>query len=910
MDPRSGIRRFRLRPRGREQVEAQMRDELDAHLAMAVEHYVARGMSRDQAEREARERFGDFDTARQRLYRSAEERDTRVRRRQTLDELRQDTRLAFRLFRRSPAFFAAAVLTLAVGVGANGAVFSILQAALLQPLPYHDPSELVMVWHTVADRAPPDGSRSPPTRRPLTGPMVLAWRRAGTDRVGEIAALLTQGTLVESKVHEAQLDLALGDRTVRLTGAAVTPNFFTLLGVRAAHGRVFGETDEATAEPLILLSDALWRRHFGGDPAVVGRSITLTGGGGGRRVATTYTVAGILPHGFHFTYPNEIEAWVLLRWSDIEQYDPWGMGFSAVARLKPGLSLAQAQRRAAELPVGPEPQPYVLPPERLVFGLEPMRDWVVGKTRPSLQLLGVVAVLLLLATCVTVANGLLARFSERQRELAVRAGLGAGRPRLVRQLFTEGALLAIGGVAAGTLLAIALQPVLRALLPASVPRIGELSVDASIVAFGAAMVAITTILAAVAPAWSGTRLDAAAMLTRSASTASARRSAVHWRQGLVAAQAAIATALLIFASLLLTSFWQLGRVPLGFDGDEVLTVDLALLDGKYLVADWAMVRFQDELLARVRAIPGIADVGLTSAVPFRGEVGAFSIHRSGAQTHELARARIVDAGYFRVLRISPVRGRLLTDADRKGGRRVMVVSESYANIVFGAEDPIGRTAELRYPTEIVGVVPDLRYMRRDEDPTPAVYLPRAQEPSPFVSIVARTNPGVSAEAVVPAIRRSIREIDPALPAMHFTTIDQLVDASVANRRFYTVATVAFASIALLLTIVGLATVVARVVAERRRELAIRAALGATTGDLARHATWDAMTAVGVGTLIGLAGAYAGSVALAQFLYHVASRSPTTYAAVAVLVLGVAGVAAWRPVRGLGRVPLAGLLRAE
>ncbi|HEU4628746.1 MAG TPA: ADOP family duplicated permease [Gemmatimonadaceae bacterium] len=902
MDPRSGVRRFRLRPRGRDQVEAEMRTELDVHLAMAVEHYVARGMSREEAERLARERFGDdLDATRRRLYRSAGEREARVSRRETLHELRQDARLAVRLFRRAPRFFAAAVLTLAIGIGANGAVFGILRATLLQALPYERPDELVMLW-----RAFPD---DPPAHRgELTTAMLLAWRRELAHDVGDVAGLITWDGNVA-----AQFDLVSDGRARRLNGAFATPNFFGLLDVQAARGRVFGPGDERSGEPLVVLSDALWRREFGGDPSIVGRRLTLTVGTA-PRAPRTFTVLGILPRGVHFTYPDETEAWVMMPWAEVARREPGEIAFQAVARLRPGVTLTHAQQRASALrlptqrrAIGSGAGDVAFVDAQPRFRLEPMHDWVVGDVRPSLQLLGAVAALLLLVTCVTVANGLLARISERQQELSVRAALGAGRGRLVRQLLTEGALLAVAGAAAGTAIAAALQPVLRALLPVSVPRVGELTVSGAMVGFGATIAAVTTLLAAVAPAWGGTRVDGAARLTQTARGASADRAAVRWRHGLVGAQAAIATTLLVFATLLLASFWRLGQVPLGFDGREVLTVEMRLLDPKYRQSG-ALERFQTELAARVRAIPGVARAGLASAVPFRG-VDIVTIVGRADRTTQLVNARYVDRAYFDVMHIPLRRGRLFGDADRDGPPGV-VISESLANTLFHGEDPIGQRLLTDEPHEVVGVVGDVRYDRLERDPWPAVYVSRAQSPRRLICLVVRTRRGVPTTSVAPAIRRAIHAVDPAVPAMRMTTIDRIVDASVANRRFYTLATTAFASIALLLTIVGLATVVARVVAERRRELAIRAALGATTGELARQATWGAMAAVGVGTLVGLAVAYAGSAALTQFLFHVAPRAPATYAAVAALVLTVAVVAAWRPVRALARVPLARVLRAE
>jgi predicted permease len=903
--PRFGARWFRLPPRNRQALEAQVRQELEAHLALAIDHLVALGASPADAEREARARFGDFDAALRRLYVTARRRETQVHRRDVLDDLRQDTRVALRVFRRSPLFFATAILTLAVGIGANGAVFSILQAALLQPLPYHNPEELVMLRRRNSGEVPWPSMRLPGAEA-MTSSMVLGWRRDGTDQLGEVAAILTRANL-DVRTNESQFDLTLGDRTARLNGALVTPDFFDLLGVHAARGRLFRRADGSSSDQLIVLSDATWRREFDADPTIIGRPLTLSMGI--PRAPRTFTVAGILPRNFRFTYPDGVEAWVMMRWSDVEQHSPEHIVFSAVARLRPGLTLAQARRRAAELPDRLSPGAKQPPHDRIVIGLEPIRDWVVGDSCPSLRLLAAVAALLLLVTCVTVSNALLARISERQQELAVRAALGAGRPRLIRQLLTEGALLSIGGALAGTALAAALQPVLRVLLPASIPRVGEISINAYVLAFGAAMAAVTTILAAVAPAWGGTRFDAAGMLT-GAITASATRATLRWRQGLVAAQAAIATALLISATLLLASFWQLGRVPLGFKGERVVTVEVQLLDFKYMAGGWAIRRFQDDLIARLRTIPGIAEIGLASSVPFRGFDYPGRFGRTGSDKTEMAKNRVVDEGYFKSLGIAPVRGRLLNEMDRELAPPVTVISDSYAHKVFGAENPIGQMIGPSPGMQVVGVVRDMRYAGLEQDPTPAIYIPRAQEPRPTFYIVARMETNGSVGSTVTAIRSVVREIDRSVPVTDFMTIGQAIDASVANRRFYTVATAAFATIALLLTVVGLGVVVARVVAERRRELAIRAAMGATMSILATVATRDALAAVCLGVGIGLATAYAGSVVLAQFLFQVAPRSLTTYSSVAALVLCVATLAAWARVRRLDRMSIAGLLKAE
>jgi predicted permease len=376
---------------------------------------------------------------------------------------------------------------------------------------------------------------------------------------------------------------------------------------------------------------------------------------------------------------------------------------------------------------------------------------------------------------------------------------------------------------------------------------------------------------------------------------------------LVGFQGAIATALLISAGLLLASLWRLGRVPLGFDGQEVVTVEMRLLGSRYRTRE-ARAAFQEQLMERVHAIPGIVDAGLTSAVPFRGVDFYLAPDGPNPDRRYSGNGRYVDPGYFSVLRIPLRRGRLLTADDRDGAPRVVVVSESYVAKAFPGEDPVGQVLDMEGPVTIVGVVGDVRYSRLDEAAAPALYIPRAQSPSELICLVARTTLPLS--SIAPAVHRAVRDIDPSLPAMRLTTVDRIVAESFANRRFYTVATVSFAALALFLTMAGLAVVVARVVVERRREFAIRSALGAGSTRLVGDATLNGLVPVAIGVVGGMAFAWAGSVLLAQFLFEVAPRSILSYGAVAALVLLVAVVAACLPASRLLHIPLASTLRTE
>jgi putative ABC transport system permease protein len=891
---------FRHRPKG-DAIDADARAEMETHIELAVEHLVARGMTRDEALVHAHARFGDYATAEINLIASATDRERQVDRREYRHELMQDVRLALRHFRRAPFFFGAAILTLAIGIGANGAVFSILRASLMQDLPYRSPEELVMLWRGwESDPVSSRGGLIHNSRGINVAPTLTSWRREFGD-VGEIA-----GILAGSGNMEARFDLASRDGTEQLQGAAVTPNFFSLLGVTPALGRLISEADAADAAPVAVLSYATWQHTFGADSGIVGKPVTLTYGRGRTRVARTLIVIGVLPKGFRFTYPAETQLWTLRPWAALDADEPNAILYHAVIRLKAGVTLAQVSERLSvlsdrEYPDDPRPVG-----QRTRLLVEPIHEWIVGEVRPAMYLIGSVAALLLLITCATVSNGLLVRASARSQEIAVRVAIGAGRWRLVRQLLTEGVLLSLAGALAGTVLAAALQPVLRALIPSSVPLVGDITLNLWTIAFGVAMAGITTVLAALAPAWSGTKVDVSAALTRSA-TASSTRHAVRSRQMLVAAQAAVAASLLLSATLLLTSLFKLGRVPLGFDGQDVLTVEMRLTGPKYADAS-ARAHLQDDLLERVRAIPGVAEAGMTTAVPFRGNDVTGNVRRFGTDQGFKGNFRWVDSAYFNVLRISLVKGRLFNSGDRAGGERVVVVSEAFARNALPPGDPVGQTFDWDGPTRVIGVVRDIRYHRFTEDATPAVYFLRTQEPPYLVCVVLRAD--VDVASVARGLRRAARDADPSIPAMRMTTIDHIVAESIADRRFYTVATAMFASIALLLTIAGLVVVVSRAVTERKRELAIRAALGATVRELIRVASRDALVAVVIGLVVGLGVAYNTSRLLQQFLFEIEPQSPASFATVGVLLIAVALSTAWGAAKRVSQLPLTRVISAD
>jgi predicted permease len=821
-----------------------------------------------------------------------------------------DVRQSIRVFRGSPAFYAALVLTLGLGIGANTSVFSILHAVLLQPLPYRDPDSVVMVWRS-RPKAPVDQRggmlQGPQWRRGwLTFENVAEWRDQARDVLADVAVM--KSWLGNS---DARFDLLLDDRAERLHGAFVTPNFFDLLGANAERGRLFGAADETASEPIAVLSDGLWRRAFGADPAVVGGTVTLTTGIR-PRTAHVFRIVGILPPAFRFSYPEETEVWVARPWDEFAREPRGSICCMAIARIAPGVSFQAASARVAALPTNSR----VPPDQRDVVRLERAYDWVVGETRPSLLLLAGVALLLLTITCATVANALLVRVSERRRELAVRASLGANRIRLVRQLLVEGAVLSTAGAAAGVLAAIAVAPIVRSLIPAVIPRADEIGIDPPMLLFATVAAAATTIAAALVPAWRGARVELVSTLKSSGTGASSDRHTGRWRQALVAIQVAVAAVLLISSALLLTSFWRLRRVPLGFDGQHVLTVEMTLLDQKYLgkrtpsgepTPSPVLETFRQSLVRRVEALPGVIEAGLTSAVPFRGTDFMTVLSAVGQTRSVVGNARFVDPGYFSVLRIPLLRGRLFSEYDTARSTKAAILSESFARQMFGSDDPIGKRIDPDDPAVVVGVVGDVRYIARDRDPQPALYFPASQGTSLLVCLVARTAP--NAGDIGPAVRQIIHNLDPAQPAIKMTTVDRIVNESVANRRFYTTATGAFAALALALTIAGLAVIVARAVVERQRELAIRTALGATSGRVVRLVLRQGLWPIGIGTATGIAMTYIGAAAIAPFLFEVGPRQPLVYAAAGTFIVLVAVCAAFVPARRAAHIAPASVLKA-
>jgi putative ABC transport system permease protein len=802
---------------------------------------------------------------------------------------------ALRTLRRNPAFGLSAILLLALGIGANTVVFSVVHAVVLRPLPYVEPERLVYLWG--------DTGTNPGNRHSiLTGSHVAEIARHNTF-LESYAVTMPWDTTVQGLV-----DMVRDDGSDRLRGAFVTPNLFELLGVQAALGRTFQSTDDE-AMPVALISGDLWKRRFGRAPGVLGMQVRLAPGSTSRS-QPPYTIVGVLPDDVRFTYPRDTEIYLLLPWSQIRRSR--ALAYTMIGRLRGGVTPGQAEAELTTLNrnvvsryenISRESMPALL--ARTQGMVEPVQTHVAAEVRPGLMLLSAVAGLVLLIACVNLGLLMLARTVDRTRELAVRAALGAGPRRIVRLLAIEGLVLAGIGGGAGVALAAAVMPLVTRLLPAVVPRTEQVALDTTVLAFAAAVTGLTALVCGMTPGILATRRDLLAVLRRSGITSTATRAAGAWRSAVVALQVAVVLMLLVGAGLLLHSFWKLQNVNLGFEAADLLTLETRLYNPKYRTQP-QVAAFERELLEHVRRLPGVEQATITTAVPMRGTDFRYVIGPVGGRPQP-GHMRSVGAEYFDMMRIPLRAGRLFTDADAATAAPVMVVSESYGRQHFGSANPVGRMMALHdTPVEIVGVVGDVRYAQVARDAAPAFYVPRAQSPVRLICLLVKPRPGMQA-SVAESLRGAVGALDPEQPVEGLTTVAEIVSQSTADRRFYALATGAFAAVALLLAIAGLFSVVSRAVTERRRELAIRAAVGADRTCLLRLVLTAGLLPVVAGAAAGLAAAGGGSRVLRGFLFEVPPTDTVSYAGAAGLVLCVSLAACLRPaVRAARMDPMAAL----
>jgi putative ABC transport system permease protein len=794
----------------------------------------------------------------------------------------RDTRYAVRQLRKSPGFSVIAVLTLALGIGATSAMFSVINGVLLRPLPYPNAESLVRVHEIL----PQFGRFS------VAPASFLDWRQQNT--VFERIAAFTGGSATYTDASGPQ----------RVTNAAVSWDIFELLQVAPALGRGFRADEDAPGKAnAIVLSHGMWQRRFGGAPDVLGRSVSLSG--------TPYTIIGVMPAGFSFPTPQE-EFWLPLGLNPASA-TRGGHFLAVIARRKPGISEQQAE---AEMKTIAERLALQYPDSSAKESAEvvSLHEQSVGDIRPALlTLLAAVGVVVLIA-CANVANLLLVRASVRGKEIAIRMALGAGRRRLILQMLAESLVLSLAGGVLGLIFAyLAVKPI-QTLSAGSIPRVDGISIDATVLAFALLLSMVTGILFGLAPAWQAARSGVADVLKeggRSSSTSGGR-----WaRSGLLVAEVALSIVLLVGATLLLRSFARLTNVDPGFHPERALAFRVALPNATY-PQPHNRVTFFDDLLARLDALPQVTAAGISQALPMRGDyILSFTVQgrpapKPGAGTS--ANYRSISPDYFKALGTPLLRGRIFTNRDADKAPMVAIVDQAFVDRHFPGEEPLGRGIDIGNGTdgfyEIVGVVGDVHHYGLDVDPNPTMYVPFKQGLFSSVWVVARTE-GDPAQLASLA-RQTVRDIDPGLPTFAMTPLADVVTESVAQRRFSVLLLVLFAAVALFLAAVGLYGVVAYTVTQRTQEIGLRMAIGAQHGDVMRMVVGGGMKLALIGVAIGLVSALALSGLLTTMLFGVKPVDPISYILTATVLLVIAALACYIPALRAARVDPIVALRQE
>ena len=861
---------------------SRMEGEMDAELRFHVESYseelVRRGVPRPEALRRARIEFGGIEQVKELA------REQRVG--NWLDCVASDCRFALRQLRKSRAFTVVCVLTLAIGIGANTAVFSILYAVLIRPLPYPNSEQLVKAGAFDLKSGDFYGTTSYPDFED--------WRE--NHYFDHLAAY-----------EDKSFNLAGTFQPEHVKGNVVSSDFFETLGILPSEGRSFATAQNQQA---VVLSHSLWSRSFGSDPRTIGKSITLDG--------YSYEVIGVMPPGFQFPDP-ETELWVLItpvRPDLREEITARGnLEMSVVGRLKPDANISQAQAEMAVI-AGRLAQKYPDADRDLGARLLPLQEATVGKFRPALLILMGSAALVLLIACTNVGTLLLARGAARQAEIAIRSSLGASRRRIIAQLLTESLLLAVIGGTVGTLLAFLLMGVLVAWAPSEVPRISTAHIDPRMLLFTGLLSALAGILFGLAPAWQISRAKLHTF-AKDASRGTERHNLMT--KVMVVAEVALSLVLLTSAGLLGKSLLLLSQVNPGFRTDHLLTVEVyRSMTDEDRDANWRnWTGFYEQLLTRIQALPGVDSAGATLALPIKGRVWnvGFKIdsHTSGSWNEQpQAEARIVSNNYFDVMKIPLRSGRYFSEHDTKDSPHVAIIDETLARLYWPSGDPVGRVIEMPAfgagHCQIVGIVADTRQSSLSEDPAPAIYVPYTQEIMPWQTLVVRTKNDPMSFAAL--IRREVAVLDPQQPVARIATLDELIEGSTAQPRFRTLLLGSFAGTALLLSSIGIYGVVAYTVSRRTREIGVRMAVGASPLDILKLVLGQSMTIILLGVFFGLVGAFAVTRLMKSLLFGVTGTDPVTFASVSLLLCSVALLASYVPARRAARIDPMMALRCE
>jgi predicted permease len=862
----------------RTDVKADVEDEFAFHIGERVDDLIAAGVDPHAAREEALARFGDLEQVKNACQSIAQDQESQMRRSELLGIVRQDAVYALRMMRGSAAFTIAVVFTLAIGIGATTAIFSVVNAVLLRPLPYADPERMAMVFERV------NGGRG----------------RASPGHFHDWSGL--------SNVFQATA--AFSGRTYTLTdgepmrvfGARVTPGFFQTGYMPPYLGRYFtpGE-DEAH---VVVLTYGLWRTRFAGDPAIVGKTITLN--------AEKYVVVGVTPAAYSLT-PQDERLWTPLSFTP-QQRDTYGAhNLQVFAKLKKGVTFAQAQRELERVTADIRRR---YPDEMKGRDVEiaAFTDVLMGDYRTQLWvLLGAVTFVLLIG-CSNIASLLLARAIARRKEIAIRGALGGSRRRLVSQLLTESLMLALAGGLAGLFLARFGVRFLVGAAPTFVPRLGEAGLDSSVLAFAVVATVVCGLVFGLAPALRATRVDLQSEL-REGGRGSTGIVRDRTRAALIVTEFAVALVLLVSAGLFLRSADRLQRVPLGFEPANVTMLRVSLPADRYRDSTAVEAAFSS-IVEGIRAIPGVERAGASTRVPMWGGSIDMGVSVDGRPrnpgSRDFGHVRLVTAGFLETIGVPLKRGRLLDESDlREGAPRVVVVNETFARQIFGNESPIGHRisgwtkAEAPEWREIVGVIGDMRSFGRDADAQPEIYMPMTQRPGGAwdafqrsMAIVAKTRPGLN---VVGSLRGAVNRVDRQLALYDVQPMTEVLAQANATRRFNTILLSLLGATGLVLAAIGIYGVIAFFVTQRTHEIGVRVALGATTASVVRLVVRQAVTLALFGIALGAVSAFWATRVLGSMLFAVSARDPVAYGVAGAALLLVAIGAAWFPARRATRV---------
>ncbi|MEW6736921.1 MAG: ABC transporter permease [Acidobacteriota bacterium] len=870
----------------RKAVIQDIEEELRFHIEMETQTNIERGMRPEEAQQAAIRSFGNLGRIRDLAY--------EVRGGGMLEILWQDLRYGMRMLVKAPSLNLIAILTLALGIGANTALFSIVNTVILRPLPYQQAERIVAIQELNENG----------NRIQVTPANFLDWR-AQNSVFEQLAAILTRTA-----------NLAQPEQAERVNLAVTSANFFTIFGITAQHGRLFTPEDEkAGHQPVVVISDRLWQKNFSSNTELISKSITLDG--------KSYTVVGIVSAGFQ--YPDKTDVWLpplrlapeLNERMDVTQVRGFGY-LSAVARLKPDVTIAQAANEMESITARLRQQ-YPDTNNRRFNRVVSLHEHLVGETKEILWLLfGAVSFVLLIA-CTNVANLLLASTTSRQKEMAIRGALGACRWRLMRQLLTESTLLALAGGGLGLLFAWYGVDLMMRILPDNFPRLHEINLDLHVLGFTLAVSLFTGIIFSLAPALQISKTDLYELLKESSQSTSGSLRHNRLRNLLVISEVALSLVLLVGTGLLFRSFLHLQSVNTGFTSQQVLTIRLSPSGINYQRNE-DYISFYNQAIERISVIPGVEAVGAINTLPLiKGPTAGFRIEGLPLLTTDKwpgANYRSVSLDYFRAMNIPITQGRAFTERDIEAAPLVMIINQALAEQHFPNENPIGkrihlggrdRNGELIW-YEIVGIAANVRSLELREEPTAEFYLSCLQDPFEGMSLVIRT--AVVPTSIVQAVRQAVEEVDKSQPVSDIKTMEHIVNDAIAQPRFNLFLISIFGGIALLLSAAGIYGVTAYTVTQRTHEIGIRIALGAQSSNVLKMIIKQGLLLISVGIITGLIASFTLTRLLKSLLFNVSSTDPITFIVIVLLLTGVALLACYLPARRATKVDPMTALRYE